>query len=450
MKKMSYPVLSKEYSVSKVITEKGDDIVLYNTATAAKVCLDNAEYEFLKRCRGDNPLGEIMCELSRVSGESPQEIEKNLSPVYESMVDSKILYFSPSPLHPPRPELCEPHLFARLQSVTFEVTHKCNLSCKHCYSNSGKKRYDELTMGEMRKLIDELANIGVFNIVLSGGEPLLHPRIFDIIECIRSKPMSCIVFTNGTLITEEVVQKFKEYSVLSVAISIDGARAETHDSFRGVKGSFDKTVQAIKSLRKVDIPVKAVISIHRDNRGELAELIDNLKEWGVDDYVIRPVSYTGRPQKFNCLITPEEYRECMEQLKECKTGKHGKELPSSDLMNCGIGMSSLTIRSDGSVAPCPPFPEEITLGNVIVDYVNDVWNNSPFLREVRHINAAENEKCRKCSYINVCRGGCLADIYMRTGELMCGDPYECAYFSAYSDYVPQEPTGDESLSVELR
>ena len=76
MKKESYPVLSKEYSVSKVITEKGDDIVLYNTATAAKVCLDNAEYEFLKRCRGSKPLEEIVCELSRVSGEPPKKLKR--------------------------------------------------------------------------------------------------------------------------------------------------------------------------------------------------------------------------------------------------------------------------------------------------------------------------------------------------------------------------------------
>ena len=181
--------------------------------------------------------------------------------------------------------------------------------------------------------------------------------------------------------------------------------------------------------------------------------MDLLKKWGVDDYRISPISYTGRSEELNCGVTPEEYREFLRQLKEYEksAGEPQRELLySEDLMNCGIGMSSLTVRSDGSVAPCPPFPEEISLGDIRKDSIRDIWNNSEFLKKARSIKASENDKCRECPHINVCQGGCLADIYMRTGELLCGDPYQCAYFSVYNDYTPVEVARKRRLHVEIR
>ena len=452
MKLKMYPVLSKEFSVSKVVTEKGDDIVIYNTATRVRAYPNTATYEFTKRCRGSKPLHKIVADLSRISGESPQKIEENLSTLIKTMEENKMISFIPSPLHPPRSEPREVTLFKRMISIIFEITNRCNLRCKHCYNDSGAKRDGELTFEEIKKSVDTFAGIGVLNMVLSGGEPLLHPHIFDIIEYIRSKPMSCIIFTNGTLITEEVVKKFKEFSIVSVALSLDGATPETNDSFRGIPGGFEKTVKAIKMLKEAGIPVRINVCLHKGILDEFDDLLSLFKKWEITDYSVAPASYTGRLQEPNFVITPEEYKKVLEQLKEYESAKGAKnELPYvPQSINCGAGMNSLTIRSNGSVTLCSPFPDEISLGNIRKDSITEIWSNSELLCKIRHIDASESEMCRECRHIKVCQGGCMAHNYRRTGKLGCGDPYECAYFEVYNDYTPVEVKRQSRLSVEIR
>jgi len=452
MKLKMYPVLSKELSVSKIITEEGDDIILYNTATRVKAYPNTGTYEFAKRCRGDKLLQEIIVELSRMSGEAPEKVEKDLLPLMKTMEENEMISFIPSPLHPPRSEPREVTLFKRIISIIFDVTNRCNLRCKHCYNDSGTKRDDELTFEEIKKMVDTFADIGVLNMVLSGGEPLLHPHIFDIIEYIRSKPMSCIIFTNGTLITKEVAKRFKELSILSVAISIDGATPETNDSFRGIPKSFEKTAKAIEILKEAEIPVRVNVCLHKGILDEFDDLLNLFRKWEITDYSIWPVSYTGRLEEPDFIITPEEYKKVLKQLKEYESTEGVKnELPYvPQRINCGTGMSSLTIRSNGAITLCSPFPYEISLGNIRKDSITEIWDNSELLCKIRCINASESEMCKGCRHIKVCQGGCMAHNYRRTGKLECGDPFECAYFDVYSEYTPVVATRQSRLSVEIR
>ena len=446
-----YPVLSKEFSISNVITEKGDNMLIYNTATKIKARPNEATYEFAKRCRGDKPLDEIITALSRLWGEPPEKIQESLLPLIKTMEENKMIFFAPSPLTPPRPGPCEVKLSKRLQGVSIEVTRQCNLHCKHCYSNSGAKRENELTTEEIKRLIDELANTGVLNILVTGGEPLLHPDLFDIIKYIRSKPMSCMLFTNGTLLTEKSVNTLKELGVLSVTVSMDGATPETHDAFRGGE-SFEKVVRAIKMLKEVGIPVKINVSLHKGILGEITDLLTLFEKWEIKEYYLGPITYTGRLERSDFTITPEEYKKVLKQVKEYEisVGRAKKKLPYfPELITCGIGMGNLTVRSNGSVAPCITFPDDISLGNIREVRIAEIWNNSPVLNKMRRISASENEKCKECIHIRVCGGGCIADHYRRTGKLGCGDPFECAYFEVYDEYTPVE-IDEQYLPLEIR
>ena len=452
MKSKMFPVLSKEFSVSKVITEKGDDIIIYNSVTRVRAYPNEATYEFTKRCRGDRPLQGIIADLSCISGDPPQKIEETLSTLVKTMEENNMISFVSSPLPSPRPGPREVALFKRMISIIFEITNRCNLRCKHCYNDSGAKRDDELTFEEIKKAVDTFADIGVLNVVLSGGEPLLHPRIFDIIKYIRSKPMSCIIFTNGTLITEEIVKKFKELSLVSVAISLDGATPKTNDSFRGIPGSFEKTVNGINMLQEAGIPVRINVCLHRGILDEIDDLLGLFKEWEITDYSVAPAAYTGRLQEPDFVITPEEYKMVLRRLKEYESAKGAKnELPFvPQSINCGAGMNSLTIRSNGSITLCSPFPDELSLGDIRTDSLADIWNDSELLWKIRRINASESDMCKGCRHIQVCQGGCMAHNYRRTGKLWCGDPYECAYFEVYHDYTPVEFKKGSRLSVEVR
>ncbi len=452
MKSKMYPVLSSEYSISKVHTEEGDDMLIYNTLTGVKARPNEATYELAKRCTGNMTLEEIISELSCMSGEPPEEIEKNLSKILETMEDRGMIFFVPSPLESPRPRPHEAELFRRITTIIFNITHQCNLRCEHCYNNSGAKREHELSFEEIKKMIDEFAAIGVVNMVISGGEPLLHRHLFDIIEYVRSKPMSVMVFTNGTLITKDTVQKFKESHILSVATSINGATPETDNSFRGVPGSFEKTIKAIEMLKEAEIPVRVNVCLHKGILDEFADLLRLFKEWKIAEYSVWPVTYTGRSGGPDFLITPEDYREVLKQLKKYESSEGIKnEIPSdTQKINCGIGKNSLTIRSDGTVIPCPPFPDTVSLGSIQKDSIVDIWNNSPLLNKVRRISVFENSLCKECPHINVCQGGCMAHRYRTTGELGCGEPFECVYFEVYGDYVPVKAVKQTRLSAEIR
>lgn len=451
MNLLEYPVLPRELSLSKVFTEEKEDILIYNTKTGVKAYPNEDTFEFVKRCRGLLSLKEIISELCALSGDYFSAVQESLSSLMKKMEENGMLQFFPFPLQVPRPEPREVHLYSRIENVSLEVTRSCNLRCKHCYNDSGVRKRNELSFEEIKQLIAQFENTGVLNVMLTGGEPLLHPRLFDIIEYIREHFMSCMLFTNGTLLTEEMVTALKG-RVLSVTVSIDGAVPQTHDSFRGVPNSFEKTVRAVKMLKEAGIPVRCSACIHRGNLGEVVDIVRLLEELKVKPDRMRPVSYTGRSEESAVCVSPEEYGNVLEALKQYeKVRKDVKlELPSSlKIKNCGIGRKSIVIRSDGEVAPCPPFPGEVSLGNVRECTLAEIWNDSPFLNVARAVSVLESELCRECVHVSVCRGGCMADYYVKTGNLGCGDPYECAYFRVF-DYVPVKVDEESFLSVEGR
>ena len=452
MELSNYPVLPQNLCISRVLTHSDDDIVLYNTVTGIKAYPSRDTYEFVKRCRGNKSFEQIVSELSHVSGEPPHKIRHDLSTVLKKMEENCMLTGLPSPLVPPRPPPCEAHLYSRIQNVSFEITHACNLHCKHCYSNAGRKRENELSLKEIKAVITQLFYTGVLNVMITGGEPLLHPELFDVIHYIRSMPMSCILFTNGTLITKDVVKRLKALGVLSVNISLDGACAGTHDTFRGLPGSFEKTVAAIKMLKKAGIPVRCNISIHKNNMDELIDLITLVNQLHVDNYYMWPISYSGRIKKSDSLVAPEDFIKVLKNLKKYEESKKDikKEFPyNPEMKNCGVGTTELAVRSDGTVVPCPPFPDDLSLGNIREKTLAEIWNDSPLLRKLRSINAYEHSQCKTCRHITVCKGGCIANVYTRDRTLTCGDIFECAYFSVYDDYVPVEISVSE-LSAEAR
>ena len=125
----------------------------------------------------------------------------------------------------------------KLDVVGISYTDRCNMNCIHCYNDSGQKRENELTVKEIYNTIDEMKEIGVLHVTLSGGEPLMHPAFFEIVSYIRGKALGVDLFTNGTLITQSVAKTLKALTILHVTVSLDSVTPEIHDSIRGKEGS---------------------------------------------------------------------------------------------------------------------------------------------------------------------------------------------------------------------
>jgi MoaA/NifB/PqqE/SkfB family radical SAM enzyme len=126
--------------------------------------------------------------------------------------------------------------------VVWDFTHSCNLSCKHCYSNSGAVLEEELTTQEALDVVDQVADAGVTALAFSGGEPLSRKDFFEVSRHAVERELYVSVATNGTLLTKENVKRLKQTGVNYVEVSVDGASAKTHDEFRGVPGAFEKAV----------------------------------------------------------------------------------------------------------------------------------------------------------------------------------------------------------------
>lgn len=451
-----YPMLADHISASEVITPYGSELLIYNTTTGTKIYPSRTVFDFLALATGTNTFEKIVAELSKESGELPEEIWPELTELVIQMVEKGLLIISDSPAENLREAPPSVELVRRLESISLETTRQCNLRCRHCYSDAGILLEDELTTEEIKAFIDQLSETGVLSITFTGGEPLLHPHVFELMAYARKKPLTVFLFTNGTLITPEIVQKLKELPVFWVSISIDGPDPETHDAFRGQKGAFEKTIRAINLLREAGIAVHAHISVTKLNYSKMKQILYLMKDLRVNEFKILPITYSGRPGEQQIFVTPEEFKEVMETMREFEFKELGKKKEefrySKSLENCGVGSGTLAIKCNGNVTPCPNFRDNVTLGNIREQSVADIWNNSELLNRLRALSVFETEICKDCELAAVCKGGCIAGIYERTGTFSCYDEYVCVAFDVTrDDFIPIEidDTSPGSLSVEL-
>ena len=209
--------------------------------------------------------------------------------------------------------------------IVWDFTHKCNFSCKHCYSNSGAVNEEELTTEQAMAVVDQLADAGVTALAFSGGEPLTRKDFFEVARHAADRGLYVSVATNGTLLTKENVQKLKQAKVNYVDISIDGASAKTHDEFRGVPGAFDKAVAGLKNCVEADLCVCIATTATKNNFEEMPAIIDLAEEVGAERFTYFNFVPTGRGKAhYDQDLSPEEREKLMRYLlarmsKGCKT-----------------------------------------------------------------------------------------------------------------------------------
>jgi len=178
--------------------------------------------------------------------------------------------------------------------IVWDITYACNLKCKHCYANAGKRLSDELTTKEAKHVIDKLDKVSVPILAFSGGEPLVRKDIFQLTKYAHDKGIYISIATNGTLITKEKAKKMKKAGVGFVQISLDGASPKTHDSFRGINGVFDKTIKGIKNCVKENLWVNVATTATKHNYKEISKIIDLCEDLGVKWFMVYNFIPTGR------------------------------------------------------------------------------------------------------------------------------------------------------------
>ncbi|MBU7029456.1 MAG: radical SAM protein [Theionarchaea archaeon] len=424
-----YPVTSGNVIIKKV--RDFYRIIDVKTGTAGKANQDLRDLFVL--CDGTRTVREILEELSKNYREPRPKVKEKVIKSIEFLEGLNFLSLNHTPQYTPL-VIRESDMEWPLDIVYLEVTNTCNLDCIHCYKHAGPPLHNELSTDEWCSIIDHLKEIGVVELAVTGGEPLMRDDIFSILEHAARNAMWLKLFTNGTLINEETVQKLKEIGVEEIMVSIEGATKETHELIRG-KDTFEKVIKSISLLIENGMKVRSNTVLYTENIPELENLVQLLLDLKVQDMILDPLMKWGRGEDKDNLIPPMEIgKKVAELLKKSEIeGKKIFELKfTSDIQNqdpnfsfCGIGTSMCAITANGNVCLCPAlYGPEFTAGNVKDASVRELWLESKIFQPFRTCKT-DDMQCKTCPSKLDCRGGCKARVLQYYGKVCMPDPWMC-------------------------
>jgi SynChlorMet cassette radical SAM/SPASM protein ScmF len=333
-----------------------------------------------------------------------------------------------------------------LRHLYFYLTEGCNLACRHCwiapkYQGEGKS-YPALELDLFRSIIAQAKPLGLTAVKLTGGEPLLHPQIGDILEIVRREELRLGVETNGVLCTPELARALAACNNPHVAVSLDGVDAETHEWVRGVAGSFDRAVGGILNLVKAGFRPQIIMSLMRHNVDQMEPMVRLAEGLGAGSVKFNLVQPTARGEKMHEAgetLTIEELVELGEWVENTLSKstrlrvyyshpaafKPLGRMFAHDGGGCGVCgiLGILGILANGSYALCGigQTVPELVFGHAAKDRLEDVWRDSPVLKEIREGLPHRFEGvCADCLMIPLCIGSCLAQNYYRSKNLWAG------------------------------
>jgi len=329
-------------------------------------------------------------------------------------------------------------------SATIEVTKKCNLHCQHCAPTSGEGFSNELTLQEIKKVIDDLKKLGVLTIIFTGGEPFLRQDFLEILEYTHKKDLGISILTNGLLITPAILNRLSKLNIQLIRVSLDGPE-EVHDAIRGVKGCWRKTVRNIRSVRKMlkktQLTVTAVMM--KENWKVIDKVLTEAVKLKADVFSLLFLVKVGRGTSSKSTLIVNEYRKGLQLIfsqykyfaSKIRFSTNisfplallpGEVRESEDfktIEGCALS-TTIMIKANGDVGPCDclsNFPEMI-VGNIRDKSLNQLIRSS-LIKEVRNFSTKNlGGVCRKCFYRKECRGGCRAFTYGEYGTLTAPHP----------------------------
>jgi len=343
--------------------------------------------------------------------------------------------------------------------VVWDFTYRCNLNCRHCYSNAGVLTRRELGTKEALKVVDQLADFGVVSLAFSGGEPLMRKDFFEVAEHAVDSGLYVSLATNGTLLDKQNVKKLKEIGVHYVEVSIDGSNAKFHDDFRGVPGAFDLAITGLKNCVEEGLCTSVAVTATKRNFKDLPKVLELAEKVGAARFALFNFVPVGRGSEIISQdLSPDEREEVMLFLMDkllsgskvtiltttpqlarvalsyqkdtssefflpmahMQTSKVSKKTVAlADFIGgCGAGRLYCSISPEGEVHPCVFLP--IKVGDLKTDTFADLWLNSEIFEALRN---RENLKgsCGVCQFKYVC-GGCRARAYAYTHDMLASDP----------------------------
>jgi len=351
-----------------------------------------------------------------------------------------------------------------LNLIAFEITRRCPLRCKHCRGDSRNEDYTgELTLGEIRAVLDNTAEFADPIIIVTGGEPLSRPDVFDITAYSSARGFRTVLATCGHLLDDSTVGRLLDTGVSRISVSLDGASADIHDRFRGVEGAFDAALKGLEAARRHGLEFQINSTLTSFNVTHIEALHDLALSIGAAGFhpfllvpmgrgadiagsALSPDEYEGALVRIAALAlrSPIEikptcsphYARIIRRIKPDEKPVHGSSEPCNSPESrpgttlprgCIGGKHFVFISHTGMVQICGFL--DIPAGDLRETGWNlrSIWESSDFLRRIRAVDEYAG-KCGACEFRNVC-GGCRARAYYENGDYLGEEP-KCTYIPA--------------------
>jgi radical SAM protein with 4Fe4S-binding SPASM domain len=329
-----------------------------------------------------------------------------------------------------------PHLGKqRIESISVNVTNRCNLRCAFCY-NAGRKTEHELSAEQMIRGLEGLRRSIAPGAMLAllGGEPLLEPeKTLALAQWAKRRGLRAIVSTNGLLMNEEFARAAAACG-LDCQVSLDGATAEMHEAIRG-HGTFDHAVNAVQTLLNAGAHTLLSMVFHAGNVAAIPDFLHLAQRLGVHEARFIPIKRLAGGSNFS---PPDLATLCRETVKLLTAEPQLGKLLARDYVSilaqtcqacspragCGTGSQTLLLDADGAIYPCPNLAQpQFAAGNITVGRPADLWRHSEVLNQVRaQVSLQDRHACGRCFARHWCLGGCRGETYAITGDLRAKSP----------------------------
>lgn len=338
--------------------------------------------------------------------------------------------------------------------IAWEITSDCNFKCIHCRAadnDSKLHKTSKFSLDEYKQVIDNMAELQLYTLGITGGEPFTHPHIFEIIDYCKSKKLNLIIYTNASLIDDKTA-KFLS-GVLDandiMHVSLDGAIKEDNDKQRG-QGTFERIINGIECLARHNVPLRLTIVPTTSNIEHITDIVDIAKKYNIKEISAVPLMNAGRAKDKNLMPEPtklfDKEIEMIDKLEKnapniiYRGGIFGpvcfyKKVPGvcsaenfikrkGNLRRiCDAGTRQLFVDSNGNVYPCHLFASSIdfAIGNVFKTRIEDLWKSKKLTIFKEGIEM-EKCSCLNCELWDLCNGGCMGLSWINNKTLTSPDP----------------------------
>ncbi len=328
-------------------------------------------------------------------------------------------------------------------SVTWEMTHTCNLHCVMCYNVP--RNQPELSTAECLDLLEQMAQAGTLRLTLTGGEILTRRDFFTIAEHARTLGFALYLKTNATLLTPATADRLAALDPVQVDISLLGASNETFDAVAGSHNTLTRVLRGVQLLQARGVRVKLNTLLLDLNVAEQQQMLELASELGVRYEQVIKISQNddGTPLAMEYQLS----RNQMTQVLLADGGTFVPQAPAPASRTCKVGLAACVISPYGEVFPCIEL--RIPAGNVREQPFAEIWRSAPIFRNLRERHTYANlPECQVCPINAYCEGRCAGLAWKESGDLYAGNTLACTQAQArFAQLHPGEPIPETPLQV---